>query len=45
LQEKSQEKIALDFTYTSGYLDGIKKAIYMIKEISSFLDEEKEEQS
>jgi len=38
LQEKSIEKIALDFSYSSGFLDGIRKAILMIKEIKEYSD-------
>jgi len=38
LQEKSIEKIALDFSYSSGFLDGIRKVILMIKEIKEYSD-------
>ncbi len=35
LQEKSIEKIALDFAYTSGVLDGMRRAIKTIEEIEN----------
>lgn len=45
LQEKDTGKISLDYTYSLGQLAGMKRAIEIMKDISSILDEEKEEQS
>ena len=39
LQEKSVEKISIDFAYSSGFLDGIRKAIMMIKEIKDYVED------
>ena len=33
IQEKSIDKIALDYTYSLGQLDGMRKVIKMLKEI------------
>lgn len=43
IQEKDTNKIALDFTYSLGQIDGIREAIEMIKDISSILEEEEKE--
>lgn len=40
LQEKGMEKIALDFTYSSGFLDGIQKALLIVREIKDYVEEE-----
>ena len=42
IQEKDTNKIALDFTYSLGQIDGIREAIEMIKDISSIGEEENE---
>lgn len=42
LQDKSTEKISLDYTYSLGQIDGMKMAIDMIKDISSIVDEERD---
>lgn len=39
LQEKSIDKIALDYTYSLGQLDGMRKVIQMIKDISEIVDD------
>lgn len=36
IQEKSTEKISLDYTYSLGQIDGIREAIQMIKDIKEF---------
>lgn len=41
LQDKSIEKISLDYTYSLGQLDGIREAIQMIRDIAEIVDEEK----
>jgi len=38
--EREVEKIALDFSYSSGMLDGLRKAIQMIKYIKDYIEEE-----
>jgi hypothetical protein len=40
IQEKNSDKIALDYTYSLGQLDGMKTMIEMIKDISSIVEEE-----
>jgi DNA helicase TIP49 (TBP-interacting protein) len=45
LQEKSAEKISLDYTYALGQVEGLRMSIQLIKDISSILDEESEEES
>jgi hypothetical protein len=40
LMEREVEKIALDFSYSSGMLDGLRKAIQMIKYIKDYIEEE-----
>lgn len=38
--EKDTNKIALDFTYSLGQLDGLRMAIQMIKDIKSLTEED-----
>lgn len=40
LQDKSVEKISLDYTYTLGQIDGLTMAIELIKDISSIVEED-----
>ncbi len=42
IQEKSIEKISLDYTYTLGQIEGVEKTIEMIKEIKSIVEGESE---
>lgn len=42
LQEKRIDSVALDYTYSVGQLDGMRKIINMIEDISSIVDEEEE---
>lgn len=39
IQEKSIDKIALDYTYSLGQLDGMRTIIEMIEDISSIAEE------
>lgn len=39
LQDKDTGKIALDYTYSLGQLDGMRTVIRMIEEISSIVEE------
>ncbi len=43
IQEKSIEKISLDYTYSLGQLDGLREAIKMIIDIADIVDEEIED--
>lgn len=40
IQDKSVEKIALDYTYSLGQIDGIRDAIQMIMDIKEISEEE-----
>lgn len=40
IQDKSIEKISLDYTYSLGQLDGLREAVRMILEIADIVDEE-----
>lgn len=40
LQEKDVNKISLDYTYSLGQLDGVRKAIEMIKDIADLVEGE-----
>lgn len=40
LQEKSSEKISLDYTYTLGQIEGMNTVIEMIKDAPSYLEED-----
>lgn len=40
IQEKDANKIALDFTYSLGQIDGLREAIELIKDISQRVEEE-----
>ena len=42
IQEKSTDKIALDYTYSLGQLDGMRTAIGVIKEIKELVEQENE---
>jgi hypothetical protein len=42
-QEKSIEKISLDYTYALGQLEGIQIAMQTLKDIKALLDEEKDD--
>ncbi len=40
IQDKSIEKISLDYTYSLGQLDGLREAVQMIYDIKEIVDEE-----
>ncbi len=40
IQDKSIEKISLDYTYSLGQLDGLREAVQMIRDIKEIVDEE-----
>lgn len=40
IQEKSIDKIALDYTYSLGQLDGMRTVIQMLRDIKDIVDEE-----
>lgn len=42
IQEKSTEKISLDYTYSLGQLEGMRTVIEMLKDIKTIVDEESE---
>ncbi len=42
IQEKNTGKIALDYTYSLGQLDGMRTVIEMIEDISSIVEENSE---
>ena len=45
IQEKSIDKIALDYTYSLGQLDGMRTMIQMLKDIKDIIEENENDRS